>query len=159
MTHPTTVHETLIFERSFECSVPILWNAFADAEARARWGVPSPTAVIHYNETDFRIGGRDVSRCGSRDDPRYLVEAIYLDIKPSQRIVYSEAVKDGDISLSGSLHTVEMFQDGARTSLKITIQVASYDDAGMVQGVRQGMSAALDNLAKSVLVEETIAGA
>lgn len=146
MTLAPTVHETLTFERSFECPLRILWNAFSDAAARAQWGAPSPTAVILYDEEDFRVGGRDISRCGSRDDPRYRVEAAYLDIQPERRIVYSERVDDGARPLSAALHTVEFCQAGPQSSVKITVQIASYDGPGMVLGVRQGMSAALDNL-------------
>jgi uncharacterized protein YndB with AHSA1/START domain len=64
-------HETLVFEKAFPKPIHTLFASFADPKARARWGVPSKTAAIIDDETDFRIGGRDLSRCGARNDPRW----------------------------------------------------------------------------------------
>jgi len=147
MTGPATRHDTLAFERAFDCPPALLWDAFADPAARARWGAPSPDAVILYDATDFRVGGRDLSRCGARGDPRFHVEAIYLDIQPGARIVHSERVSEGATPLSAALHTVEIFAKGERSALRLTVQLASFGGADMAGGVRQGMSAALDNLA------------
>ena len=140
-------HDTLQFERTFQCPLQTLWNAFESAEARARWGVPSPDAIIIYDKEDFRVGGRDLLRCGGKDDPRFRVEVTYLDILPSRRIIHSEQVSDEDGLLSCALHTIELAEapDGIR--LSITVQIASIGNADMAGGVRQGMAAALDNLA------------
>jgi uncharacterized protein YndB with AHSA1/START domain len=141
-----TIHDTLVFERHFSCSLDALYAAFADPVARARWGVPSSTAVIIYDEADFRVGGRDRSRCGARDDPRFHVEVTYLDIWPKTRIVYAERVAEGDTPLSGALYTLEFAADGGGACLKTTVQIASFGGPGMAEGTRQGFRAALDNL-------------
>ncbi|MDP3855190.1 SRPBCC family protein [Phenylobacterium sp.] len=146
----TTAHETLIFERPFACSPEILYGAFADPVARARWGLPSPTATIIYDEADFRVGGRDRSRCGAKSDPRFLVDVTYLDIVPNHRIVYSEKVMDGDRALSAALHTIEISPRAAAALLKVTVQLAAFEGEDMAQGVRFGFNAALDNLAREI---------
>ncbi len=141
-----SVHETLVFERDLPCPLDQLWRAFESPEARARWGRPSPSAIIIYEAADFRIGGRDLLRCGSIEDPRFDVEAIYLDIRPNQRIIYAERVSEGDALLSGALHTVEMEAAPTGSKLRLTVQIAALDGADMVQGVSHGMTAALQNL-------------
>ena len=150
MNETTTTHETLVFERDFGCPVEILYEAFADPIARARWGLPSPMATIIYDKADFRVGGRDVSRCGAKDDPRFLVEAVYLNIGANQRVVYSEKVDDGDRATSAALHTIEMSRDGSNARLKVTVQLAAFDGEDAAAGVRFGFNAALDNLREEI---------
>jgi uncharacterized protein YndB with AHSA1/START domain len=150
MAETTTTHGTLIFERAFACSAETLYQAFADPVARVRWGLPSPTATIIYDEADFRVGGRDRSRCGAKNDPRFRVDAVYLNIVPDRRIVYSETVADGERALSGALHTIEISHDGAKAHLKVTVQLASYDGEDAAAGVRFGFGAALNNLSTEI---------
>jgi uncharacterized protein YndB with AHSA1/START domain len=145
-----TAHDTIVFERSFACPPGMLYDAFADPVARARWGAPSPTAVIIYDETDFRVGGRDKSRCGSKADPRFHVEVRYLHIVPMERIVYSETVSESGTTLSAALQTIEISNTRGGSALKVTVQIASFGDAGMADGVRFGFNAALDNLAREL---------
>lgn len=150
MTEAAIAHETLVFEQTFACTPQVLFGAFADPAARARWGRPSATAVIIYDQTDFRVGGRDRSRCGAQDDPRFNVEVTYLDILPGRRIVYAETVADGAMPLSASLNTVEIAPEGANAKLKVTVQLAALSGEDMAAGVRFGFNAALANLAREV---------
>jgi uncharacterized protein YndB with AHSA1/START domain len=145
-----TVHDTITFERSFPCPLPVLYEAFSDPVARARWGAPAPNAVIIYDKEDFRVGGSDLSRCGAEHDPRYHVEATYLDIVPESRIVYSEMVSENGARLSAALQTIEMKEAAGRSDLKVTVQIASFDGADMADGVRHGFTAALENLARDL---------
>jgi len=145
-----TAHDTIVFDRSFSCPLTVLYEAFADPAARARWGIPGPGAVIIYDREDFRVGGIDHSRCGSKDDPRYHVEATYLDIVPESRIVYSETVVEGGRRLSAALQTIEMSSKNGRSHLKVTVQIAAFDGADMASGVRHGFGAALENLAREL---------
>lgn len=145
-----TTHDTIVFERNFACPVARLYRAFVDPVARARWGIPGPETVILYDEEDFRVGGTDRSRCGARHDPRFLVEVTYLDIVPESRIVFSETVSTDGKRLSAALETVEMGSAGDESNLKITMQIAAFDNADMAEGVRIGFGAALDNLAREL---------
>lgn len=150
MTDLATAHETLVFERIYACSPATLFRAFADPQARARWGRPAPDAVIIYDAADFRVGGRDISRCGAADDPRFDVEAVYLDIQPDRRIVYAESVSEGWSRLSAALHTVEIAAANEGAALRLTVQLASFAGADMAAGVRHGFGVALENLAGEV---------
>ena len=105
MTKPKTAHATLVIERSFDASPARVFEAFADPAARMRWGVPSANAELVYLEADFRVGGRDVSRCGPAGNLIFHVDLTYLDIVPASRIVSVETVSQDETRLSVSLIT------------------------------------------------------
>ena len=95
-------HATIVLERDISASADRVFAALADPRERASWGVPSDTAVLIYDATDFRVGGADHFRCGSRDDPKFHGHTVYTAIVPGQSIVSSETVTVGGTCLSGS---------------------------------------------------------
>ena len=147
MAGQSVMHETFVMERRYDAEPGRVFAALADPEARQRWAAPAPDQAIEYEEADFRIGGRDLSRCGPIGDLRYRVEARYLDIVPDRRIVFSETIGTGELRYSVSLISVTLAPAGPGTHLTLTVQIASLDGADMAPGCKAGLSAALDNLA------------
>jgi uncharacterized protein YndB with AHSA1/START domain len=144
-------HATLIFERVCEATVKTVFAAFADPKVRAAWGTPSETAVMIYDEADFRIGGRDLFRCGAKIDPKFRGETRYLDIVPNRRIVSSETIEFEGKRLSASLITVDLEPAADEsTYVTLTVQLASFDGPGMIDGSKIGYDAALDNLVREI---------
>ena len=78
-------HATFVVERKYEASPARAFAAWADPEAKARWFVDSDASL----ELDFRVGGRERSRGTAPDGSAYSYEALYQDIVPAQRIVYT----------------------------------------------------------------------
>ena len=146
----TTIHDTTVLTREYRASPARVFQAFADPDARARWGAPSPSAALVMDQTRFEIGGLDVSRCGSKDDLRYHVEARYLDIVEAERIVYSETVSERGARLSAALITIAFETIETGTRLTLTAQLAAFDDGFMIAGNKMGYGAALDNLRAEV---------
>jgi uncharacterized protein YndB with AHSA1/START domain len=146
MTDNSTHHGTVVFERTYDAPIARVYAALADPVARASWSAPSDTAIFVYDEADFRVGGRDVFRCGSRTDPRYRGETRYHDIVPERRIVSTEVISELDKPLSAAVTTLELEREGERTKLKLTVQVVSLDGPGMIEGTETGYAGALDNL-------------
>ena len=142
-----TQHATLVFHRTLPAPIHRVWKAFADPAERAIWGVPSETAVVLYDQAEFRVGCTDIARCGDRSDPRYRAVTRYLDIVPERRIVWSEVVDEQGNAFGASLVTVDLEPEGAGTALTVTIQVASFVGDAMIEGTRQGYEASLDTLA------------
>jgi uncharacterized protein YndB with AHSA1/START domain len=144
----TTLHATLIFERNIPASIEQVFAAFADPAARSEWGAPSDTAVVIYDEADFREGGQDRFRCGSKANPNIHGMTRYLDIVPNRRVVSSETIEMGGKRLCASLTTLEFAADGETTRLTNTTQVASFIGDDMVRGHETGTNASLDNLVR-----------
>src|ERR1700730_2921179 len=99
---PPMLHATLIFERIIAAPIEKVFAAIADPVVRTKWGAPSDTAVVIYDEADFREGGLDRFRCGSKANPNIHGETRYLDIVDNQRIVSSETVTVGGNRLCAS---------------------------------------------------------
>jgi uncharacterized protein YndB with AHSA1/START domain len=144
----STLHATLVFEREISASTEAVFAAFADPVKRAQWGTPSDTAVVIYDETDFREGGQDSFRCGSKSDPNIHGLTRYLDITLNRRIVSSETITIDGTRLCVSLTTLELTPEGKRTKLKSTTQLSSFIGQDMVNGHTTGTNASLDNLVK-----------
>ncbi len=148
MAPTTTLHATLVFEREIPAPVEKVFAAFADPVARTAWGAPSETAVLIYDEADFREGGQDCFRCGSKADPKIHGTTRYLEIVPNRRVVSSETIVVGGKRLCASLTTLELTPDAGKTRLRSTTQLASFIGEDMVKGHETGNNASLDNLVK-----------
>lgn len=144
---PPVNHDTIVFERIYEASPDRVFDAFAQPEARMRWGVPSANVELVYDQADFRVGGLDIGRCGPRGNLVYRIETHYADIVPQRRIVYSEVVFQDENRLCFGLITVEFQPEGSGTRLVLTDQVAAFGGASMIAGHKAGHAGALDNLA------------
>jgi uncharacterized protein YndB with AHSA1/START domain len=143
MSERSVEHATFVVERRYEASPERAFAAWADQEAKARWFVDSDA----YLELDFRVGGRESSRGTAPDGNAYTYEAIYQDIVPAQRIVYTyEMLLDG-IRISVSLATAEFEPERDGTRLVFTEQGAFLDGHEMAARREQGMGSLLDALA------------
>jgi uncharacterized protein YndB with AHSA1/START domain len=147
-TMTSTLHTTLVFERTISAPIEAVFAAFAEPVKRAAWGTPSDTAVVIYDETDFREGGQDKFRCGSKTNPNIHGVTSYLDIVFNRRIVSSETITVDGKRLCVSLATLELTPDGKETKLKNTTQLVSFIGQDMVNGHMMGTNASLDNLVK-----------
>ncbi|HEV2163026.1 MAG TPA: SRPBCC domain-containing protein [Stellaceae bacterium] len=143
-----TLHATLNFERDVSAPIEKVFAAFADPVARSGWGAPSDTAVLIYDEVDFREGGQDRFRCGSRANPNIHGTTRYLDIVANRRVVSSETISMDGRRLCASLITLELAVNGNTTKLTNTTQLASFIGDDMVKGHETGTNASLDNLVR-----------
>lgn len=143
-----TLHATLAFERHVPAPAAAVFAALADPVARSQWGAPTETAVIIYDEADFREGGQDRFRCGSKGNPNIHGTTRYLDIVTNHRVVSSETISMDGKRLCASLTTLELARNGNSTKLTQTTQLASFIGEDMVKGYKTGTGASLDNLAR-----------
>jgi uncharacterized protein YndB with AHSA1/START domain len=144
----TIAHATIVMERTYNASPQRVFNAWAEVEARKRWSAPTENIRIEYEASDFREGGRDVSRCIEPGNEDYVASVTYIDIQRDQRIAFVEDIAHGERRVSAALISVELTPKGGATHLLLTMQIASFDEARMEQGYQFGWNAALDNLAK-----------
>lgn len=139
-------HATIAFERFFPETPARVFAVFADSAARAEWSAPPGDAVV-YEEADFRVGGRDVFRCGPKGDLGFRAETRYLLIDPERCVISSETLETEGRNLAVSLSTMELEPAAGGANLRLTIQITSSVGDGLFKGFESGNRTALDGLA------------
>ena len=150
MTERSATHDQFTIERSYPAAPSRVFAAFASSEAKNIWGDTGDIAPADGDaglaEFDFRVGGRE--RFGYRySGVTYRYDALYYDLVPDQRIVYSYEMYANDARISVSSATIEFAQTGDGTALTYT-EMGAYLDGIEQPGLRkEGTTQMLDNLA------------
>jgi uncharacterized protein YndB with AHSA1/START domain len=150
MSQRSARHATFVIERSFDAAPALVFHAFADPAAKARWFRGPSEWERGPQEFDFRVGGRERSSGGPKGGPVHLFNCVYQDIVPNERIVYSYDMHLDQTRISVSLATVEFRPEGKGTRLIFTEQgvfLDGYDDAGSRE---HGTGWLLDKLGQSL---------
>lgn len=140
-------HATIMLEHSYSAPVERVFSQFADPAARAGWSAPSEEILV-YDESDFRVGGKDVFRCGPKGNPKFRGETRYLHIVPNKRVVSSETLDTDDQLLAVALTTLEFEPTKDGTNLTVTVQIVSFVGPDMIRGYESGNKSALKNLSQ-----------
>jgi uncharacterized protein YndB with AHSA1/START domain len=154
MTERPVIHDTFEIERTFPAAVSRVFAAFASKEAKDAWGdtgdLSEPGPDAGDSEFDFRIGGHERFGIGMQD-MTFRYDALYYDIVPDQRIIYSYEMYANDARISVSVATIEFVATAEGTALTWTEQGAYLDgfDGDQASELRRGGTAEmLDGLAK-----------
>jgi uncharacterized protein YndB with AHSA1/START domain len=140
-------HATFVVERKYEVSPERAFVAWADPEAKARWYIDADAQL----ELDFRVGGRERSQGAAPDGRAYSYEALYQDIVPGRRIVYTYEMALEETRISVSLATVEFTPVGDNgTHLVFTEQGAFLDRHESPARRSEGMGSLLDALGREL---------
>jgi uncharacterized protein YndB with AHSA1/START domain len=146
MTERSVTHTTFVIERTYPSTPSQVFHALADKEAKSKWFAdPRQRGSKPTLEMDFRVGGRESNSGGPKGGPVHHFNALYHDIVPGQRIIYSYDMHIGDTRISVSLATIELTPEGTGTRLTFTEQGAfldGYDDpAARERGTRDLLDA------------------
>ncbi len=160
MSQPSVIHDTFTIERSYPVTTSRVFAAFASQEAKGVWGdtgdltpgdpTPGDSATAASAEFDFRVGGHERFGFGY-DGHAYRYDALYYDIVPEQRIIYSYEMFADGARISVSVATIEFTKTGDGTALTWTEQGTYLDgfDGAEASDLRRGGTAEmLDGLAK-----------
>ena len=139
-------HATIVLERRYDATPGRVFAEFANPVVRAQWSAPAGDELV-YEEAAFKVGGRDVFRCGPTGDLKFRGETVYHVIAPDKCVISSEIVEVGGQHLAVSLNTLELHEDAGSTHLKLTVQIVSSAGEGVVQGFESGNRSALEGLA------------
>jgi uncharacterized protein YndB with AHSA1/START domain len=147
MSQHSAQHATFVIERQFDFPPALVFKAWADPGAKARWFVGPEEWVKSAHRLDFRVGGKESVSGGPKGGPVHAYDATYYDIVPNRRFVIAYDMHLGEQRISVSLATVEFAAAGGGTRLKYTEQgvfLDGYDDAGSRERGTQGLLDQLD---------------
>jgi uncharacterized protein YndB with AHSA1/START domain len=150
VTDRSVTHSTFVVERSYDASAARVFAAWADPEAKARWFAGPEEWEVGPHELDFREGGSEVSSGGPKEGPVHRYRAIYWEVVPNERIVFTYELLIDEVRSSVSLVTVELERDGDGTRLTLTEHGAFFDgleDPAVRPG---GFGSILDALAREL---------
>jgi len=130
----SVVHATFHLERSYDAPVARVWRALTDEAAKQKWfaGTPGRWELLERH-MDVRVGGRERLKGRWEGGVVSTFDALYHDVVPNERLVYSYEMHLDDKKISVSLATMQLKAQGAKTTLMVTEQGAfldGYDDAG-----------------------------
>lgn len=150
MTKRSVTHGMFTIERRFDASPRRVFQAFADPEAKARWFGGPPEWGPNEKTMDFRVGGRETNAATPPGHKRHSFEALYYEIIPDERIVYTYEMHIGDERISVSLATIEFHPDGTGTRLKLNEQGAFLDAFDNPKVREEGTIGLMDKLEASL---------
>lgn len=148
----SVIHSTFNIQRQYPVSPARVFFAFADKEMKRRWLIDGDGWEIYDYESDFRVGGHEMSRFSFRGGPKISNDTQFQDIVPDRRIVFSYRMVIGAKPLSVSLVTVEFFPSGKGTLMSYTEQGAYFDDPDAVKHREIGTRELLEKLATELAV-------
>jgi uncharacterized protein YndB with AHSA1/START domain len=147
----SVVHATFRLERTYDASVTSVWTALTDETAKQKWfgGTPGQWEPLE-RRMDVRAGGREYLKGRWTGGVVTTFDALYHDVIPNERLVYTYEMHLDDKKISVSLATMELKGEGGKTTLTVTEQGAfldGYDDAGSRE---QGTGHLLDAIGASL---------
>ena len=147
----SVVHGAFHLERTYDATVEQVYQALSDETAKSRWFFGPQGWRFIERRMDFRVGGRERVKGSFEGGVTTTFDAIYHDIVPRERIVYTYEMHLNARKISVSIATLEIEPaDAGRTKLKVCEQGAfldGYDDAGSRE---RGTGDLLDKLGASL---------
>jgi uncharacterized protein YndB with AHSA1/START domain len=150
MTERSVNHATFVIERTYPAHPAKVFAAWTDAAAKEVW-MDDPDFASDGSsnaEMDFRVGGHERFGGLTPEGPSYSYDAMYYDIVPDHRIVYSYEMYLSGERMSVSIATVEIVPEGSGTKLTYTEQGAFLDGIDKPEAREEGTAWMLDNLGK-----------
>ena len=141
MSNRSATHSTFVIERDYGAPVARVFAAWADKSAKDQWFGPSEGE----HELDFREGGRE-RLLADVHGAVYTYDALYEDIVPDERIVFTYNMHRDGRRMSVSVTTVELLPTGAGTRLRYTEQGVFLDGEDKPELREQGTKELLDKL-------------
>ena len=133
-TSRSVAHGSFHLERTYEAPVERVWRAFTQVEAKQAWfsGPPGKWELLERH-MDVREGGTERLKGRWEGGMVSSFDAMYRDVVPQERLVYSYTMHLNERKISVSLATIELQAEPGRTTVRVAEQGAfldGYDDAG-----------------------------
>ncbi len=146
----SVVHASFTITRRWDASPARVFAAFADEQQKAKWFARGEGLELVSRSFDFRVGGKENASGRWKTGMVSHFDAVYHDIVPDQRIIYSYVMHLDDRKISVSQACIEITPDGEGARLVLTEHgdfLDGYDDAGSRE---RGTNFLMDALEKSL---------
>jgi uncharacterized protein YndB with AHSA1/START domain len=147
----SVIHGAFHVERVYDATAEEVYRALSEEAAKSRWFFGPAGWRLIERVMDFRVGGRERVKGRLESGVVTTFDAVYHDIIPRERIVYTYEMRVDDRKISVSLATLQIKPAGERrTKLLVDEQGAfldGYDDAGARE---RGTGDLLDKLGASL---------
>lgn len=104
----TIAHGNFTVDRIYKASPTKVFAAFADKSLKEEWFHGPDGWANEVHEMDFRVGGREYNMGRFHGGDAHPFDALYYDIVPNERIVYTYEMFVGEERSSVSLATIEL---------------------------------------------------
>ena len=104
----SVVHGAFHLERTYDATAADVFKALSEETAKSRWFFGPPGWRLIERVMDFRIGGRERVKGGFDGGVTTTFDAVYHDIIPRERIVYTYEMHLDDRKISVSLATLQI---------------------------------------------------
>lgn len=115
-------HRTFVIERVLPGTPRHAFRFWSDFALKRQWTGCHPDWTVLDDRFDFAVGGGERVRWQMPDGSEQAMIAHYLEIHPSERIVYAYTMETAGRPISSSLVTVEFTPKGAETIMTFTEQ-------------------------------------
>ena len=140
--------KTVRIEREFDAELPLVWDAFTQAELLDQWVAPAPyTARTRY--MNFEVGGKRFYAMVSPEGEEKWAIQEYTSITPKSNFKMHNAFADKDENpeLPGSEWNHNFSEHNGITKVTISIYNESFERMErLLDGFRLGFTATLENL-------------
>lgn len=147
----SVVHGAFHLERTYDATAEHVYRALSDEAAKSCWFFGPAGWRLIERAMDFRVGGRERVKGGFEGGATTTFDAVYHDIVPRERIIYTYEMHLDERKISVSLATLQIKPAGeGRTKLLVDEHGAfldGYDDAGSRES---GTGYLLDKLGASL---------
>ena len=135
--------------REFDAPLNLIWDAMTKPEMIRNWVYGPPGWEMTQCDDDLRVGGGFRWAWRGPNGEEMSMHGDYKEVSPPSRVVRNEIFEmSGCPPMGEQLATMELFEKGLRTAIKITLRYDSKEarDGAIASGMEHGMAASYDRL-------------
>jgi len=158
MAERSVKHATFVIERDYAALPSTVFAAWAEPAAKKAWFAGEDEGWDDVEHAmDFRVGGQERATGRQPGGPLHICDAVYQNIVPDRRIVWTYRMSLDDKPISMSLATVEFLPSDKGTRQIYTEQVTFLDLLDDTDSREAGCAWLMDQLGEHLAAEAAAA--
>ena len=146
----TIAHHDFTITRTYAHSPQAVFEMFADPAKKVLWFGAHDDFTTESQQWDFRVGGREQASSDHGNGITTTFDAVYADIVPGERIVFTYTMTMNGAPLSGSATSVTFEPVEGGTLLTFTEHGIHLDGAKGGESREEGTNWLMDGLGKAL---------